>query len=279
MNDIDAIVKEAEGRIARSGRSALARARAEDRVSRLVEATVASAARPPRTSSWRWLASGGVALLAGAALTSVFVRTPPAPSAPANTPIAMQAVPSPTPAGVDVESLPNAPPEVSSSLPAPRASARPHVAAVASIARSEPSAEALPEPAPSAPENPATEIESASELFERANNSRRAGDYASAEKLYRRLLDAYPGSREAATSRIVLGRILLSRSEANAALALFDRYLADTPKGSLAEQALVGRAQCLQRLQRHDEERAAWRLLLETFPGSPNRTEALERLR
>jgi TolA-binding protein len=290
MSNIDALVKEAEGRIAKSGRSALGRARAEERLSRLVEATAASAARSTQTSSWRWIASaGGAAVLAGAVLTAVFTRTPPPSSSSSSTPaqvvpIAMQEVSSPTRAGVPVERLPNAPEQPAVTLPAPRASAHTHVVAVASNVRIEPSAKAISAPASSASEIPASEnaeptTESASALFERANSARRGGDYGPAEELYRRVLDSYPGSREAATSRIVLGRMLLSRSDAGAALALFDRYLAESPNGSLAEQALVGRAQCLKLLHRREDERAAWRLLLDRFPGSPNRTEALERLR
>jgi len=282
MSDIDALIKTAEGRIARSGRSALSRARAEGRLARLVDATAASAAESAPASGtsrtpW-WLASGGAAILAGAVLTSAVTRTspaaPPVVSAPPVAPPLETALP-PARAIVSVDNLPNAPEEATTPV-------KPQTASVRTAAVTRPPVRPAAEDAvPEGPTlaRPTSTSESASSLFERANGARRGADYVAAEDLYRRLLERYPSSREAATARIVLGRMLLSQGEPDAALALFDRYLADAPRGPLAEQALVGRAQCLSRLGRRDEERLAWRSLLETFPGSPSRTEALERLR
>ncbi len=287
MSDIDALVKAAEGRIAKSGRSALARMHAEKRLSRLVEATADAArsrqASPSRSRAWKWIVIGGPAVLAGALFTSVLTRTSPPAASLAPAPMAIES-PSSSARTVAVDTLPNAPEEALPSVAESSTAVRPEPAPIVRVA---PSAKLtaqprmpenrLPEDTEAAP--PSIVSESAAELFERANNTRRAGDYASAETLYRRLLDQYPRSREAATTQIVLGRMLLSRGEIDAALTLFDGYLAEWPRAALAEQALVGRAQCLQRQKRREEERAAWRLLLETFPGSPNRAEALERLR
>lgn len=287
MSDIDALVKAAEGRIAKSGRSALARMHAENRLSRLVDATADAArarrAPPSRSRSWQWLVIGGPAVLAGALLTSAFTGTSPPASPPAPAPTAMEATPS-SAHTVTVDSLPNAPEEALPSVAEPSTVVRsqpPPVVrgALSAKTTARPAELASPLPEDTAPASPSIASESAAELFERANKTRRAGDYPSAEGLYRRLLDVHPRSREAATSQVVLGRMLLSRGDTDGALMLFDRYLAEWPKAALAEQALVGRAQCLQRLKRREEERAAWRLLLDTFPGSPSRAEAVERLR
>lgn len=120
---------------------------------------------------------------------------------------------------------------------------------------------------------------SAEELLARANEARRRGELRGAARLYRVLQRTYPSSREAAVSRVTLGRLLLDGlGEASAALPEFDRYLAAHPGGVLAEEARVGRALALGRLGREAEERAAWRDLLAHHPDSLHADRARSRL-
>jgi len=307
MSDADSKLTPAERRIASYSHGALAHARVDGRIDRLVEATMAAAIpatlpdTPPPTSqaprsSFRALraASVGTAAIAVVAFGWVTTREvppgPPRSTAPTSTTTAAPAAPpnevaskepAPAPSGVAVTSLPDA----VAARPAPtEASSR---AVAAELPRADGVAvpvqdSARPAPQAADTERPAADAapetrEDPALLFEQANTARRRGDYGSAEKLYHRLVDTHPDTREASTSRIILGRMLLARGDAADALASFDAYLAGAPHGSLREQALIGRAQSLQALGRRDEERAAWRALLEAFPGTASRATALER--
>ncbi len=121
---------------------------------------------------------------------------------------------------------------------------------------------------------------SAEELLARANEARRAGQYQAATRLYRTLQRTYPASREAAVSRVTLGRLLLDGAgEPAGALREFEAYLARSPSGVLAEEARVGRALALGRLGRAVEEQDAWRDLLTHHPDSLHAERARQRLR
>jgi len=119
---------------------------------------------------------------------------------------------------------------------------------------------------------------SADELFADANRARRAGDYPLALRRYADLRRAYSGSRPELTARVVVGDLLLAEGPTREALASFDSYLAASPDGTLAEEALVGRASALMRLGRADEERAAWTQLLRQHPDSVQGLRARRRL-
>lgn len=120
----------------------------------------------------------------------------------------------------------------------------------------------------------------ATELFALANQARLRGSDDEALTLYRELSQRFPASREAIASRVVFGRLLLdSRRDAREALALFDGYLASSPEGTLAEEALVGRALSFERLGDTAGERDAWRTLIEKRPGSVHVDRARTRLR
>ncbi|MBI5487259.1 MAG: hypothetical protein HY905_08000 [Deltaproteobacteria bacterium] len=117
------------------------------------------------------------------------------------------------------------------------------------------------------------------QLLAQANELRRTGAYVDAAGLYRELQRRYPGTREELVSRVTLGRVLLERlDDAAGALAIFDGYLTAAPGGTLAEEAWVGRALALQRLDRTDEERAAWTTVLSLFPDSAHAERARRRL-
>ena len=108
----------------------------------------------------------------------------------------------------------------------------------------------------------------AAELFAAANAARRARDLRGAVDRYFALERRFPDSEEALVSLVSAGDVLSRLGEPDAALRAFDRYLARRPDGSLAPEALFGRARSLQKLGREADEAAAWRRLLRAFPGS-----------
>jgi TolA-binding protein len=119
----------------------------------------------------------------------------------------------------------------------------------------------------------------AAELFARANQLRRQDQVGEAAAAYRELQRSFPGTAEELLSRVVLGRLLLDRlGEARLALSQFDSYLAHPAPGSLREEALVGRALALARLDRTTEERLAWSALLEAYPRSTYAARARARI-
>lgn len=157
----------------------------------------------------------------------------------------------------------------------------PHVKAPAPVAPADERERARDEPSTQSPASRASApagSDDARALFSRANAERRAGKVADALVTYAELRRRFPASSEALLSRVLCGRLLLARAEADAAAAEFAAYLAQSPKGTLAEEALHGRAQALRALGRTSEEREAWRVLLERFPKSIHARTARERL-
>jgi len=120
---------------------------------------------------------------------------------------------------------------------------------------------------------------SPNELFAAANEARRRGDPQKSFELYTQLAQKYPGSREETTARVLLGRLLLDRgADPTQALGLFTRYLDESPGGTLAEEARLGRALALTRLGSAKEERQAWQQLLAFHPNSIHAERARKRL-
>ncbi|HKO50399.1 MAG TPA: tetratricopeptide repeat protein [Polyangiaceae bacterium] len=117
----------------------------------------------------------------------------------------------------------------------------------------------------------------AAALFADANRARRDGNVDRAVGLYRTLQSRYPSSSESELSRALLAQLLLDRGNPEAALAGFDRYLAeDTPV--LNAEALVGRARALEQLGKLTQAAAAWRQVQSRFPGSVHARLAATRL-
>ena len=288
MSDSE-FLSETESQLVGESRSALAHAQADGSLERLISATTEAvlaanvAPAPPVSSTWRKL--GGVGLAGVLALSAGgYVATredPPAAAARAPAPSdapqrteATPALPTPSPAHetvVAVDALPSVPP-----TPAPAASSANVVGRERRAPVSSATTEAALQPTTKPALQPTTD-ESAASLFRRANAARHGGDDTVASELYRRLLDGHPETREAATARIIYGRMRLDGGDAREALAQFEAYLARSPNGTLAEQALVGRARSLRALGRRDEERAAWTAVLRAFPESASKSEALER--
>jgi TolA-binding protein len=131
-----------------------------------------------------------------------------------------------------------------------------------------------PEPGLTTPAEP----KSASELFSDANAARRSGDTDRAVLAYRRLQTEHPRSDEALLSHMLLARLELGRGAAGAALRQFDAYLSQASNGSLAQEALQGKAQALTQLGRKQEAAVAWRQLLQRYPTSVYAESAREHL-
>lgn len=95
------------------------------------------------------------------------------------------------------------------------------------------------------PDDPAT-IDSLTLL---AQAYRGAHRYEDACGIYSQLIELYPRSEAARTSRVALGQVELGALERPLlALEHFDAYLVQEPAGALAEDARVGRVRALQRL-------------------------------
>jgi TolA-binding protein len=119
--------------------------------------------------------------------------------------------------------------------------------------------------------------EDAAGWFRRANAARRAGDFAAAAAFYGKLQASFPGSDEARLSHVSLGKLRLASGDAADAERQFSLYLAEG-SGELAEEALAGRAESLQRLGRRTEERQSWQRLVRDFGSSVYAARAKQRL-
>jgi TolA-binding protein len=119
--------------------------------------------------------------------------------------------------------------------------------------------------------------ESAAALFRAANTARRDGDFGRARRVYTDLIARYPASDEARLARVSLGKLLLAKGNASGAAREFNEYLKGG-HGQLTEEALVSRAQSLQKLGHKEAETRTWQGLLEGYPNSVYSAEARRRL-
>ncbi len=117
----------------------------------------------------------------------------------------------------------------------------------------------------------------AGSLFAEANDARVRGQREGAVRLYRDLLQRYPGAPEARLSQATLGRLLLDTGDPAGALDELDTYLR-SGELTLREEVLSARAIALSRLGRTVEEAAAWNALLEGYPDSIHAPRARARL-
>jgi hypothetical protein len=115
--------------------------------------------------------------------------------------------------------------------------------------------------------------------YRRANEARRDGAAEEAVRLYQELRPTCAGTSEELSSRVLGGRIYLDRlGDPARALAAFDSYLAVTSSGALREDAMIGRALALGRLNRAADEASAWQALLSSYPDSLYADKARSRL-
>jgi TolA-binding protein len=139
-------------------------------------------------------------------------------------------------------------------------------------------ADSLPRPVVSVEPPPASPSATAAELLSAAGRARRSGQSAQAIALLESLRARYPSSPEARASDITLGKLQLERGASAAALRSFDRYLEHSPAGSLAPQALWGRAQALERIGNAGAARQTLLDLLKRYPASPYTSAARAKL-
>lgn len=120
-------------------------------------------------------------------------------------------------------------------------------------------------------------VDPAAALFADANRARRDGNAERAVGLYRSLQSRFPSSAESELSRALLAQLLLERGNPEAALAGFDRYLAEGAP-VLGAEALVGRARALEQLGKPAQAITAWQAVQSRFPGSVHARLAATRL-
>ncbi len=132
--------------------------------------------------------------------------------------------------------------------------------------------EATPDLPPAPPPEP-----NAAVLFARATQARVRGDALEALRGFRDVVSRFPASPEATLSQAQLGRLLLDRGEASAALQAFDAYLGSKDQ-ALREEVQGARAMSLQLLGRFDDERSAWEAVLHDYPSGVYAPRARTRL-
>ena len=175
---------------------------------------------------------------------------------------------------------------VATRVDAPRAPSRPQAAPAAAAETPPPAVRvAVPAPAPrhrAIARNTVAPVEaprlSAGALLAEAGRARGEGQLDRAVSLYRKLQREFPGTPEAQVSTVPLGRLLLDADSPRAALAAFDAYLRDVPRGPLIAEALYGRGRALEALGEDDEERRAWERLVTDHGGSAYAPHARRRL-
>jgi TolA-binding protein len=140
-----------------------------------------------------------------------------------------------------------------------------------------PNSAPLPETSSPRADGGAPRVDPAAALFADANRARRDGNADRAMSLYRSLQSRYPSSSESELSRALLAQLQLDRGSPEAALAGFDRYLADGSR-ALGAEALVGRARALEQLGKTAQAAAAWREVQSRFSGSVHARLAATRL-
>ena len=175
------------------------------------------------------------------------------------------------------------PPTVQSPAAAPRVAPRLAVVSPAPIATPVAASEVQPptahrrQLARTAPVADAPRV-TAGALLSEAGRARGDGQIDRAVSLYRRLQREFPGTPEAQVAAVPLGRLLLDSGSPRAALAAFDLYLRELPRGPLVAEALYGKGRALEMLGDGDEERQTWDRLLTDQAGSAYAPHARRRL-
>ncbi len=106
----------------------------------------------------------------------------------------------------------------------------------------------------------------------------RIGEWAEAQKTYRRLLDGHPGADLAPEAWFRLASSQLMLHDYAGALSSFTRVLVNHPQAPQAEEALFFAAECLFFAGRYAEAERRFRLVLEGAPAAERLEASLYRL-
>jgi hypothetical protein len=234
-----ALVRRARAQAARSGRAP--RARRIPRGSLVAAAVVVASSAAAAVGTFPQL-------LGLAAPKPPAVETPAAPAAPP-APRRLEAPRAPAPAAAELVTPP-APP--ASPAPARRAPERPRVAP------------------PRAPDSAP-----AADLLLVASRARAERRFELARQTYRRVIERFPGTRQAQIARVSAADLELERGDARAAEALY-RVAAQDPE--IGAEALFGLAEAYRALGRGADERRALALFQQRHPDNPLVRAARERL-
>ena len=172
---------------------------------------------------------------------------------------------------------PRAPSPLEVEVPATPKIPQPEVEAPEALAAAAPAAPAAkPAPVVAVPVVQRAPVD-AGALLNEATALRIRGDRSGAAQAYQAVLSRFPTSAEAGFSRVALGRLLFDSGDFEGALEQFDAYVRSGDL-SLREEVLALRASALGQLGRADDERSAWRVLLENYPASVHASRARARL-
>ena len=185
-------------------------------------------------------------------LLGLSLPKPPVVEAPAAPPAPRRVDPPRAPAAVEPEVVAAPAPAVE----APARVRRPSVAAPRPIERA-------PDSAPAA------------DLLLVASRARAERRFELARETYRRVIERFPGTRQAQIARVSAGDLELERGDARAAEALYRAAARDPEIGA---EALFGLAEAYRALGRGAEERGALMLFEQRHPQNPLARAARERL-
>jgi TolA-binding protein len=208
----------------------------------------------PRRFRFTWLVAAAVLLLVATAVASESGRRVWMPILGVKTVTVVVTAPA----------VPPAPPSVAHWTPITHEQEPAPVVAVTT--------EEKPQPAPQAVVTQTSQV-----LFDEESDARRRGDYDRAIELHAQLVTKFPQSREAQVSRVTVARMLLDRGEAASALVGFNAYL-EHGGGELTDEAMLGRATCLEKLARNVDAKTAWQELLDRHPDGPYAAHAKVRI-
>lgn len=117
------------------------------------------------------------------------------------------------------------------------------------------------------------------EAYQAALDRLRARDYAAAEKLLRDFPTTYPQSGLLDNAKYWLGETYYVERRYDAALAAFERVLAEHPDSRKAPDAMLKAGYTQYELKKYREARSLLNRVVQSYPDAPAAAEARERLR
>jgi ferric-dicitrate binding protein FerR (iron transport regulator) len=119
----------------------------------------------------------------------------------------------------------------------------------------------------------------AEDLLDLAQSFRNDGRWNDALIAYRSLIETYPKDSLSRAALVSMGHIQLEHlNRPGDALLVFEQYLAAAQRGTLAQEATLGRAEALRALGRYLDERAVLRAFVRDFPDAIQVSRVRKRL-